>query len=167
RKPSLLGFAILATQLALAVPAAAQDPDPVVARVNGADVRASDLALAEEDAGGNLPPMTPEGKRDYLTMFIADMILVANAAEARKIPDVDESKGRLAYFRNKILMEMLLQSEAKNSLSDATLRQAYEEATRAMRGEQEVHARHILVATEEEAKAVLAELRKGGDFTEL
>ncbi len=64
--------------------ARAQADDPVVARVNGADIRQSDLALAEEDLGSNVPQMTPEAKRDYLVTFVADMMLVAKAAEARR-----------------------------------------------------------------------------------
>ena len=67
-------------------PLRAQD-DPVVARVNGTDVRQSDLAMAEEDLGGNMPQMTPEAKRDYLITFVGDMMLVAKAAEAKKFGD--------------------------------------------------------------------------------
>jgi peptidyl-prolyl cis-trans isomerase C len=47
------------------------------------------------------------------------------------------------------------------------MRKVYEEAVKQMGEEQEVRARHILVPTENEAKAVLAELNKGTDFAEL
>ena len=90
----------------------AQD-DPVVARVNGTDIRQSDLAMAEEDLGGNIPQMTPEAKRDYLITFVADMILVAKAAEAKKIGDSDDFKRKLAYARTKLLMEQLLQTRGE------------------------------------------------------
>ena len=70
---------VLAAALALALAAAgsvaAQDKDPVVAKVNGVEIHQSDLAVAEEEAG-QLPPMTPDAKKDYLVQFMADMILV-------------------------------------------------------------------------------------------
>src|SRR5437868_10295561 len=47
------------------------------------------------------------------------------------------------------------------------MKKVYEEASKQITGEQEVHARHILVETEDEAKAVKAELDKGADFAEL
>jgi peptidyl-prolyl cis-trans isomerase C len=168
RRRMIIGSAIaLALQVALASAAPGEDADPLVARVEGVEVKASDLAIAEEDVGSNLPPMTAEAKRDYLTTYVADMILAAKAAEAKKISDASDFKQRLAYFRNKLLMESILQSESKASINDAALHKLYEEATKQFAGEKEVRARHILVETEDEAKAVLAELKKGGDFAAL
>jgi peptidyl-prolyl cis-trans isomerase C len=164
---ALVLIAAAALPLALGPRAGAQDADPVVARVNGADVKASDVAIAEEDIGANLAQMPPEGRQEYLTAYVTDMMLVAKAAEARKLADSDDFKRRLAYFRNKILMDMLLQSEAKAATSDAAMHQLYDQAAKQMAGQQEVRARHILVKTEEEAKAIVAELKNGGDFAAL
>ncbi|TMJ05114.1 MAG: peptidylprolyl isomerase [Alphaproteobacteria bacterium] len=157
----------LAIAAVLAMPLARAQDDPMVARVNGTDVRQSDLAAAEEDLGGNIPQMTPEAKRDYLITFVGDMILVAKAAEAKKMGDTDEFKKKLAYARTKLLMEQLLQNEAKAAVTDAALHKVYDEAIGQMKKEPEVRARHILVETEDEAKAVVAELKKGADFAEL
>jgi peptidyl-prolyl cis-trans isomerase C len=161
---------LLATALALVAltgGACAQSSDPVVARVNGAEIHSSDLAIAEEEVGSNLPPMSAEGKRDYLVTYLSDMMLVAKAAEDKKIADDPAFTRRLTYMRNKLLMESLLHEEAKTAVSDAAMHKVYDDATKQMNGEQEVHARHILVETEDEAKALLAELKKGTDFAEL
>src|ERR1041385_6846866 len=159
--------AVLALSLALGLGAGAQDADKVVARVNGTDIKASDVAIAEEDIGANLAQMPPESRREYLTAYLTDMALVAKAAEGRKLGDSDEFKQRLAYYRNKVLMDLLLQSEAKAAVSEGAMHQLYDEAAKQMVGQQEVRARHILVKTEDEAKAIVAELRKGADFAEL
>jgi peptidyl-prolyl cis-trans isomerase C len=151
----------------LVLRAAPQDADPVVARVNGTEIKASDIAIAEEDIGANLAQMPPQSRREYLTAYLTDMVLVAKAAEGRKLADSDEFKQRLAYYRNKVLMDLLLQSEAKAAVSEGAMRQLYEEAAKQMAGQQEVRARHILVKTEDEAKAIIAELNKGADFAEL
>ena len=68
-------------------PPRAQDKDPLVAKVNGVEIRQSDLPMAEEEVGPELPPLSPDAKRDYLVRYLADMILVAKAAEAKKIGD--------------------------------------------------------------------------------
>jgi peptidyl-prolyl cis-trans isomerase C len=148
-------------------PAAAQDSDPVVARVDGVEIRASDLAIVEDDIGSNLQNMTGDAKREYLITFLSDLIIASKAAEARKMADTADFKRREAYQRRKVLMEILLQAEAKAAATDEALRKVYAEATKQMGDEKEVRARHILVETEDEAKAVLAELKKGGDFAEL
>ena len=164
RRGWLCGLAAaLLVQLAFAAPVRAADGDPVIARVNGTEIRASDLAIAEEDVGSNLP-MTGEARHEYLTKYLSDMILVAQAAEAKKVQDREDFKRRLAYSRDKLLMEMMLQQEGKASISEGALHQLYDEAIKQMAGEKELHASHILVDTEDEAKAILAELKKGGDF---
>jgi peptidyl-prolyl cis-trans isomerase C len=147
--------------------ACAQNSDPVVARVNGAEIKSSDLAIAEEEVGSQMPPMSAEGKRDYLITYLSDMMLVAKAAEDKKMADDAGFKRRLAYMRNKLLMESLLHDEMKSAMTDEAMHKVYDDATKQMTGEQEVHARHILVETEDEAKTVLAELKKGTDFAEL
>jgi peptidyl-prolyl cis-trans isomerase C len=73
----------------------------------------------------------------------------------------------MAFTRNRLLMDSLLATEGKAATTDDAMKKVYEDASKQISGEQEVHARHILVETEDEAKAVKAELDKGADFAEL
>ena len=150
--------------IASVAPSAFAQNDPVVAKVNGTEIRQSDLNAAEEDIGQNLPPMAPEAKRDYLITYVTDMVILAKAAEAKKIGDSADFKRKLEIARNKLLMEGLLTAEAKSAVTDEAMKKVYAEATKQMGEEKEVHARHILVEKEDEAKAILADLKKGGDF---
>ncbi|HXW24305.1 MAG TPA: peptidylprolyl isomerase [Xanthobacteraceae bacterium] len=159
--------AAMVVTLALGLRVGAQDADRVIARVNGTEIKASDLAIAEEDIGANLAQMPPESRREYLIAYLIDMMLVAKKGEAGGAAGTNEFKQRLAYYRNKILMDLVLQSEAKTATSEAAMHELYDEAAKQMAGQQEVHARHILVKSEEEAKAIIAELRNGADFAEL
>ena len=152
--------------LALAAPTCAQEKDPIVAKVNGAEIRASDVAVAEEELASSLQQFPPETKREYVITYLSDTLLVAQAAEAQKLADTEDFKRRLAGARNKLLMETLLQSETKAAVTDAAMHKVYDDATKQMGGEKEVHARHILVDSEDEAKQIVAELKKGGDFAE-
>ncbi|HKM88589.1 MAG TPA: peptidylprolyl isomerase [Xanthobacteraceae bacterium] len=142
----------------------AQDSDPVLARVNGVDIRESDLAFAVEEIGGNMPSMPPEQKRDYLINYLADVVVLSQAAEQQKLGDRPDVKHRLTFDHNRQLMESLLQDAGKAALSDEAEHKVYDEAIKQVKNEEEVHARHILVPTEDEAKAILAQLKGGADF---
>jgi peptidyl-prolyl cis-trans isomerase C len=148
-------------------PAGAQTADPVVARVNGSEIRASDVALAEEELGAQLPAMSGEAKHDYIVTYLADTMLVAQAADKKKIGDSDAFKRRLAFARSRLLSEALLEQEAKAAVTEEAMRKIYDEAAKKMGTEQEVRAIHILDESEDEAKAILAELKNGADFAEL
>src|SRR6188508_1895037 len=89
RRGAALGLAA-GLLLALAAPAAAQDADPVVVRVNGTEIRASDVAVAEEEIGPSLQQVPPESRREYVISYLTDTTLVAQAAEARKLADTPD-----------------------------------------------------------------------------
>jgi peptidyl-prolyl cis-trans isomerase C len=146
---------------------AASGSDSVVARVNGVDIKQSDLALAEEDLGADAQAATPDAKRDQLIAYLADIIMVNQAADKKKLADSPEFKRRLAFLRNKLLMGYELQDEAKAAVTDEAMHQTYNEAVKSVGGQEEVRARHILVENEDEAKAILDQLKGGADFATL
>src|SRR5246500_3968055 len=157
----------LAMVLLASLPVRAEDANPVLAKVNGSEIRKSDVALAEEELGPSLAQMDPAAKDENVLAFLIDMKIVAKAAEDKKVQDSDDFKKRMAFTRSRLLMDSLLASEGKTATTDDAMKKVYEEASKQITGEQEVHARHILVETEDEAKAVEEELKKGADFAEL
>ena len=146
---------------------AASANDKVVARVGGTEVRESDIAAAEEDLGSELQSIPDDQRRDQVIAYLADVIATAKAAEAAKVGDSPDFRRRLELARQKLLMGLQLQAVGKAALTDEAMRQVYDDATKAMRGQEEVRARHILVETEDEAKAILDEIKKGADFATL
>src|ERR1700744_544213 len=141
--------------------------DKVLAKVNGAEIKQSDVTMAEEELAPSLAQMDPATKDENVLAFLIDMKIVSKAAEDKKIADGDDFKKRLAFTRNRLLMDSLLASEGKAATTPDAMKKVYEDASKQIAGEQEVRARHILVETEDEAKAVKAELDKGADFAEL
>jgi peptidyl-prolyl cis-trans isomerase C len=156
----------LAAALA-AGPLRAQDANPVLAKVNGSEIRQSDVTIAEEELAPSLAQMDPATRKDNVLAFLIDMKIVAKAAEEQKIADREDFKAKLAFARNRLLMDNLLSVEGKAATTDDAMKKVYDEAAKQITGEPEVHARHILVETEDEAKAIAAELKKGADFAEL
>ena len=90
-------LALIAATLFVVLPAGSawSQSDPVVAKVNGVEIRESDLAMAEEDVGQNpqLQAMAPEARRDYMVSYLADVILAAKAAEGKKVADREGIQG--------------------------------------------------------------------------
>jgi peptidyl-prolyl cis-trans isomerase C len=165
---SRLGLAAMAGCLTMALIAGpVRAEDKVLAKVNGSEIRQSDVALAEEELGPSLAQMDPATKDENVLSFLIDMKIVAKAAEDKKVQDNEDFKKRLAFTRNRLLMDSLLASEGKSATTDEAMKKVYEDASKQISGEEEVHARHILVETEDEAKAVADELKKGADFAEL
>jgi len=156
----------MAATLMAAQPLRADD-NPVLAKVNGSDIRQSDVTAAEKDIGPSLAQLDPASRQASVVQLLIDLKLVAKAAEDKKIADTPDFKQKLAFTRSRLLMDSLLDQEGKAAVTDAALKQVYDDAAKQISGEQEVHARHILVETEDQAKAIIAELKKGADFAEL
>jgi peptidyl-prolyl cis-trans isomerase C len=174
--PCRAGLLVAAFALA-AAPVAAQDKDPLLAKVNGVEIHQSDLTIAEEEAG-QIPPMTPDQKRDYLVQFVADLILVSKDAEDKKVGDTEIFKHKLAFERRKLLMSDFLQFTGKQALTEEAMHKVYDDAVKGIGQQEEVHARHILIraeagdekaskAAEDKIKAVIARLNKGEDFVKV
>src|ERR1700754_3382524 len=95
----------LAMVLLTGLPVRAEDANPVLAKVNGSEIRKSDVALAEEELGPSLAQMDPATKDDNVLSFLIDMKLVSKAAEDKKVADSEDFKRRLAFTRNRLLMD--------------------------------------------------------------
>jgi peptidyl-prolyl cis-trans isomerase C len=138
--------------------------DPVLARVDGVEIHQSDLAMAEADIGGSLPPVQGDQRRDALISYLIDINVLSRAAEAKKIDQAPAFPQKMAFARKKVLVEALLEQESKSSVSDKDIKKFYDEN---LKPQNEVHARHILVETEAQAKDVVAKLKGGADFAQL
>jgi len=155
----------LATPLILAAfPATAK----VLATVNGKQITDDDLKIAAEDLRGTLPPQLDEKSRDsYILDFLINTELVAQKAEADKADQTPEFAKKLAYYKEKLLMEGVLSQIAKSAATDAVIKSTYDEEIKKQKPETEIHARHILVGTKAEAEAVIKRLMAGEKFEDL
>ncbi len=147
----------------------------MVARVNGMDIRESDLAMAEDDLGAELQQLPPDHRREQLISYVADVMLAAQAAEARNLQKTDDFKQREAFLRRKLLMGLMLQDHARSLVTDEALRKVYDEQIKPMGAAEEIRARHILFRADPKdekaqaeaqarAQAALERIKKGEDF---
>lgn len=157
---------------ALAVSAQAQDapasrPDPVVARIDGTEIHLSEV----QEAAGSLPEEYKKLPPQMLFPMLIDqmidrkaVVLLARKEGLEKDPAYIK---QMARAEDSALQNALLGREITPAVAEAKLRERYDATIAKQPGEEEAHASHILVEKEDDAKAIIAELNKGGDFAEL
>ena len=165
---SALVLALGALGLLAAVAATARADPKILAKVDGVAITEDDFNDALADIGPGLPEKLEGPEREkYVLDYLIDLRLVAKQALADKLDGTADFARRLAYYHDKLAMEGLLTNVAKSATTEEAERKAYDEAAKAQPPEPEVHARHILLPTEEEAKAALARIKAGEDFAKV
>jgi peptidyl-prolyl cis-trans isomerase C len=145
-------------------PAAAASSGRVV--VNGVTIPQSriDAMNKELDAAGQ--PKGPE-RQAAVKEELVNREILAQAATKRGLDKNPDVAAQMEMARQAVLIRALFESEAKkNPITDADLQKQYEQFKGSM-GTSEYKVRHILVDKEDDAKQVIADLGKGGDFAKL
>lgn len=159
RSISRISAALMAAALAVAAaPAVAQN----TAVVNGRAIKTETLNRFIAEIGR---PETPELRNAVREELISREILTQEA-EKRGLAQDPNVAFQLQTSRQQVLVQALVKSELeRNPVTDAELRQAYEQQVG--KGGKEVNARHILVKSEAEAKAIIQQLKAGASFEKL
>ena len=145
---------------------AAADPpgDQVVGIVDGDEIHKFEVEMLYQ----GLPQQFRQLPRQILYAQLLDRLvqrkLAARAARQAGLNDDVEVKRRMAFLGEAVLQERFLLLRIRATLTDARLRAAYEKMTAGPPAGEEIRASHILMKTEEAAKAVIAELAAGADF---
>ena len=179
-KTRILAVALLAPALALAqvpekkdgkAPAAKSAPakpgsGKPVATVNGVPVpqsRADYLMQQQLSRGG----ADTEQMRGMVRDELVNREILMQEAQKAGIAKQPEVQAQLDMARQEIIVSAYLRDWVrKHPITDAEVQQEYEKA-KAEQGDKEYKARHILVESEDEAKALIAQLKKGGKFEDL
>jgi peptidyl-prolyl cis-trans isomerase C len=174
--PTPLKSLALALLMALSPAAFAQDapapteqpgPGTIVATVGGEPITEADLAFAAEDIGADLNQIPPDQIRAVLLSQMIDLTLMAQAGEKAGMQEDELFKLRLDYLTDRALRRAYTKTAVSDTITPEAIKAEYDKQIAAIPDEDEVHARHILVTTEDDAKAVKAELDAGADFVEL
>jgi len=153
---------LLAALLALsALPAQADD---VVARVNGKDITTTEVQMATDVFGEQLAQVPEAQRRSMVIDALVDMHVMADAARAAGTADNPKFKARMAFLEAQALRNTYVEDEVQGKVSDDEIKARYDKDVTGYVAPEEVHARHILVKTEDEANAILKQLADGGDF---
>lgn len=145
----------------------AVSPDAVVATVGGEPITEADLSFAAEDLTQELSQMPPEQRKPFLLRVLIDMKVMAKAGEDAGMAETPLFQQRLAYLEDRALRRAYFADAIANSVTEEAVRAEYETFVADFVPAEEIRASHILVPTEDEAKAVKASLDGGTDFATL
>jgi peptidyl-prolyl cis-trans isomerase C len=142
-------------------------PNTVVARVDGTELHLSDVEAAQQ----NLPPQAQKLPLEQIYPMLLDRLvdgaLITEAGRKEHLEQDPELQVRLKRYEDRLIQEAYLNQAIKAAETEDQLKARYQTFAKDTAGREEVHAQHILVKTEDEAKSVIAELDKGADFAEL
>ena len=167
-RKGLLAATALTALLAVSPAAFAEDAkDPVIAKINGVDVTKSELDLAAGNIDPQLSQLPPDQKQLAALTAIVDSKIIATKAKDEKLDETPEFKQRLQFMVDRELHNAYFKKYIVDAVTDADVKARYDAEIKAMPKTEQVHARHILVKTEDEAKAVIKALDEGKKFADL
>ncbi len=155
---------LLVAALISLVPLPSAATEVVVARVNGVDIKQSDLDFAASEVGPRLGNYTPADRRRVLLQYVIENELMAEAGEKDSLDKAATFADRAKYHQRRALRDAFFDASIVNGVSDDEAKKIYDAKIGSVKPEQEIHARHILVQTEDEAKKVAERLKNGEDF---
>ena len=146
--------------------AEAPDGDVVVAKVDGAEVHLSELMAAYSQ----LPPQAQQMGIEAVYPFLLDRVIdekLLGIAAAKAVPaDDPEVQEQMDQLRERVTMQVYFNRELEEKVTEERIREGYDQFLKDNPPTEEVHARHILLETEDKAKEVLTEIQGGKDFAE-
>ncbi len=148
-----------------AKPAEFTIPDPV-AVVNGTPISKAAFDQQAQQLRGKVTANSLDTSKALIDQLILEELLVQEAGK-QKLANDPKIKQQLEMAQRSILASAVVREVMnKNKPDESAIKKEYETATKAMQGK-EYRASHILVDSEDKAKAIIAELKKGGKFAEL
>lgn len=156
-----------AAPAAAAAPAPTPDPKTVIATIDGTPITEADLELASQDFSEELAKVPAEQRRKAVLDVLVDLKLMATAAEAAGLDKSDEFQRRLALLRERALRNEFFRAKVDEAVTDDQVKKRYDTEIAKITPVEEVHAEHILVPTEDEAKAIIKDLDAGSDFAKI
>ncbi|HEX4782528.1 MAG TPA: peptidyl-prolyl cis-trans isomerase [Usitatibacter sp.] len=134
--------------------------------VNGVTIPQSRIEAMNRELTAQGQPDTPERQQAVKEELVNREVLVQEA-QRRGLEKNRDIAAQMEMARQAVLVRALFEQEVKaNPITDAQLQQQYE-AFKASMGTNEYKVRHILVDKEDDAKAIIDELNKGGDFAKI
>lgn len=161
-----LAAAALVAMMAAGV-ARAEGTDPVVAKVGDQEIRQSELDLAITSLDPQLQRMPEEQKRAAALSAVIDVKLLVKDAEKEGLQNDTTFKQRVAFLTERELHNAFFKKHVVDAVTKEEVKARYDKEIAAIPAQEEVKARHILVKTEDEAKAIIKELDAGKSFVEL
>jgi len=149
------------------VPAWAQQSSATVATVDGSPITEADVSATSVDLEAALQQYPPESHGEVVLDFLVNQKLMAAAAKKEGIEETPAFAHRMTLVRERELRDAYFETAVRDGIGEEEIKEAYAKIEEQAAQDMEIHARHILVETEDAAKAIIEGLKGGADFAEL
>ncbi len=141
--------------------------NPIVARVDGKEISRLDVYRFIKTMPPQMQQMPASSVYPLALEQVINTRIVQNKANDAKIAESDEAKFQMEMARQQIIRNVYLQKQVDTKITKKMLKKAYKEYSAKIPEVEERRARHILVETEDKAKAVVKKLKTGEKFEDL
>lgn len=150
-------------------PAVAQEKaeNKILAIINGHKITTKEVKLAADDILPHLSNVPPKLRYPFIVEYLIERRLLAQQAIREGMGENNEYKTRLVFYQAKALRDAYFVEKLKAGITDDIVRASYDKQAATVTPEERFRARHILVATEKDAKDIAAKLEKGEKFADL
>lgn len=159
-----LAAAALVAWLSTTAAYAQNAADPVIAKVGDAEIHQSEVDLAMTGLDPQLASLPDDQKRVAALSAVIDVKLLAKGAKTDGLDNDTGFKNRIAYLTERELHNSYFKKYVVDTVTPEEVKARYEAEMKTIPPQEEVKASHILVKTEEEAKAIIKELDGGKEF---
>ncbi len=141
--------------------------NPVVAKVDGKDITRTDVYRFIQTMPANVQQLPAVQVYPVAVEQVINTRIVQTQAEKDNISESDDFKRELEIAKQQLTRNLYLQKQVDAKITDKMVKKAYDDYVKEIPDVKERRASHILVETEDKAKAVIEKLNKGGKFEEL
>lgn len=146
--------------------AAEPPPDTIVAIIDGTKVTRADVIASAQ----TLPPQYQQQLDAIFPALIdrlVDLTLLSNEGRKQNLQDDAEVKARVDQFTEQVIQEVVIRRHIETAMTEDAIKARYDKFVTDQPPQTEVHAQHILLASEGEAREVITQLAGGADFATL
>lgn len=141
--------------------------NPVVAKVDGKEISRVDVYRFIQTMPQNMQQMPATTVYPVAVDQVINTRLVQNKADEANVEETEAFKAEMEIAKQQIVRNVYLQQKVDDKITDTKVKKAYDDFIKTQEDVQERRARHILLETEDKAKAVIERLKAGGDFAAL
>lgn len=161
---------LAASAFAVTAPFASANAADFVAKVNGVEIKKSELDAIEKALPEEVKKREPDEKkrREALVKDLINLYVLKDAAKKAGLDKDPQIQEAVARATEQVLIQAFLAKQLQDKLTEKALKDKYDEfAAKFPKDKNEVHIFHILVQSEAEAKTLINKLQSGGDFQAL
>ncbi len=167
RRAAALAAALALTCASAGAQTTGEAEDSVVAAVNGVEIRLSDIADVQQTLPEQYRSMPPSLLFPVLRERVIDFVLMSIEGRKANLQEDETVKRRLAQIEDQLIREVYVARYIDERVTEDALRPRYDTFVETAPPREEVKVRHILVATEDEAKAAIERIAGGAAFADV